>query len=91
MKKFVWIVVVIIVIVILVLVLSKGKKEEASKNKFNGNDTVIAKLGDISIILDEVGEIKPVKEVNVKSKISGKIKKMYVEEGYAASTNFIQN
>lgn len=81
MKKFVWIVVVIIVIVILVLVLSKGKKEEASKNKFNGNDTVIAKLGDISIILDEVGEIKPVKEVNVKSKISGKIKKMYVEEG----------
>lgn len=81
MKKFVWIVVVIIVIVILVLVLSKGKKEEASKNKFNGNDTVIAKLGDISIILDEVGEIKPVKEVNVKSKISGKIKKLYVEEG----------
>jgi len=81
MKKFVWIIVIIVAVVILILVLSSGKKKEVSKNKFNGNDTVIAKLGDISIILDEVGEIMPIKEVNVKSKISGKIKKLYVEEG----------
>ena len=81
MKKFVWIVVVIIVVVILVLVQSKGKKEEASKGKLDKAETAVAKLGDISITLDEVGEIKPIKEVNVKSKISGKIKKLYVEEG----------
>lgn len=81
MKKFVWIVVVIIMVVMLVLVLSKGKKEEASKGKLDKAETAVAKLGDISITLDEVGEIKPVKEVNVKSKISGKIKKLYVEEG----------
>ncbi|MEA3475638.1 MAG: efflux RND transporter periplasmic adaptor subunit [Candidatus Cloacimonadota bacterium] len=81
MKKFVWVVVIIVVVVILILVLSSGKKKEISKNKFDGNNTVIAKLGDISIILDEVGEIMPIKEVNVKSKISGKIKKLYVEEG----------
>ncbi|MCK4358237.1 MAG: efflux RND transporter periplasmic adaptor subunit [Candidatus Cloacimonetes bacterium] len=81
MKKFVWIVVVIIVVVILVLVQSKGKKEEASKGKLDKAESAVAKLGDISITLDEVGEIKPIKEVNVKSKISGKIKKLYVEEG----------
>lgn len=81
MKKFVWIVVIIVAIVILILGLSSGKKKEVSKNKFDGNNTVIAKLGDISIILDEVGEIMPIREVNVKSKISGKIKKMYIEEG----------
>ncbi len=81
MKKFVWIVVVIIAIVILVLVISKGKKEEASKGKLDKAETAVVKLGDISIILDEVGEIMPIKEVNVKSKISGKIKKLYVEEG----------
>ncbi|MCK4338663.1 MAG: biotin/lipoyl-binding protein, partial [Candidatus Cloacimonetes bacterium] len=81
MKKFVWIVFVVIVVVILVLVLTKSKKEEASKGKLDKAETAVAKLGDISITLDEVGEIKPVKEVNVKSKISGKIKKLYVEEG----------
>ncbi|MBL7087125.1 MAG: biotin/lipoyl-binding protein, partial [Candidatus Cloacimonetes bacterium] len=81
MKKFVWIVFIIIVVVVLVLVLSSGKKKETSIDKDKRAETAVAKIDDISIILDEVGEIKPVKEVNVKSKISGKIKKMYVEEG----------
>jgi len=81
MKKFVWIVFVVIFVVILVLVLTKGKNEETAKEGFSQKQTVVAKLGDISITLDEVGEIKPIKEVNVKSKISGRIKKLYVEEG----------
>ena len=81
MKKFVWIILVVIVVIILALVLSKGKNEKAAKEEFSKKQTDVAKLGDISITLDEVGEIKPVKEVNVKSKISGKIKKLYVEDG----------
>ncbi len=82
MKKFIWIGIVIIIIVV-VIFLAKGKKNNnlMENEKSQKQQTTIAKKGDISIILDEVGELKPLKEVKVKSKISGKITKMFVEEG----------
>jgi HlyD family secretion protein len=80
MKKFVWIIIAVI-IVIVVLSLTVKKKKENSDQQLDKIPKAVAELGNISITLEEVGEIKPVKEVNVKSKISGKIKKLYVEEG----------
>ena len=89
MKKFIFIVIGIIIIVIVVLSLAKKKANDA-EDQLNEIPKAVAKLGNISIVLDEVGEIKPVKEVKIKSKISGRIKKMYVEEGqYIAKDDVI--
>jgi len=46
-----------------------------------GGRTGTCSMGDISVILREVGEIQPETTVEVKSKISGKIKSLHVEEG----------
>ncbi len=40
-----------------------------------------AKLGEISIMLHEVGEIQPLREVEIKSRISGKVVSFFVNEG----------
>ncbi|MBN2017941.1 MAG: efflux RND transporter periplasmic adaptor subunit [Candidatus Cloacimonetes bacterium] len=80
MKKFIWIIIIIIIVAVVAFSLF-GKKKTAPEAEQKKTPTAIAKLDDISIILDEVGEIRPVKEVNVKSKLSGRIIKMYVEEG----------
>jgi len=80
MKKFVWIIIVVIVIVVIVVSVT-GKKKNSEQEGDMKTSTAVAKIDDISIVLDEVGEIRPVKEVNVKSKLSGRISKMFVEEG----------
>lgn len=81
-KIFIWIAVIIIVIVgISILIQSKKEHNPIENGKFSKSQTAIAKRDTISIVLDEVGEIKPIKEVQVKSKISGKITDMPVEEG----------
>lgn len=41
----------------------------------------IVKKGSITIKLEETGDIQPIKEIEIKSKVSGKILKFYVEEG----------
>ncbi len=80
MKKFLWIIIVVIVVAVIAFSVIGKKKtgEEPAKKK---TPTAVAKKDDISIVLDEVGEIRPVKEVNVKSKLSGRIIKMFVDEG----------
>ncbi|MDP8227572.1 MAG: efflux RND transporter periplasmic adaptor subunit [Candidatus Celaenobacter polaris] len=80
MKKFVWIIIVVIVIVVIVVSVT-GKKKNSEQEGDKKTPTAVAKIDDISIVLDEVGEIRPVKEVSVKSKLSGRISKMFVEEG----------
>jgi len=80
MKKFVWIIIVAIVIVVIVVSVT-GKKKTAQQEADKKTPTAVAIVDDISIVLDEVGEIRPVKEVNVKSKLSGRIIKMFIEEG----------
>jgi len=80
MKKFLWIIIVLIVVIVVVISLV-GKKNKGEEPVDKKTPTAVAKIEDISIILDEVGEIRPVKEVNVKSKLSGRIIKMFVEEG----------
>jgi HlyD family secretion protein len=80
MKKFVWIIIVVVIIVVVVVSVT-GKKKTTQQEGGNKTPTAVAKIDDISIVLDEVGEIRPVKEVNVKSKLSGRISKMFVDEG----------
>ena len=80
MKKFFIILFsVIIVIVLLVTVFSKKKKNfphNPKKVKY-----YVVKKGAITVKLEETGEIQPIKEIKIKSKVSGKILKFYVEEG----------
>ncbi len=89
MKKFIFTTIGIIIVIIVVLSIV-GKKKDISEQGLNEIPKAVAKLGNISIVLEEVGEIRPVKEVKIKSKISGRIKKMYVEEGqYIAKDSVI--
>lgn len=82
MKKYIWLAIVIIVIVLLIVFINpKQDKSNVRREKSKKTPTTVAKKGSIEIVLDEVGVIEPLKEVNVKSKISGKIKKMLIEEG----------
>ncbi|MCD4817148.1 MAG: efflux RND transporter periplasmic adaptor subunit [Candidatus Cloacimonetes bacterium] len=56
--------------------MDKGKKKDGEKIK-----SVEVKKGSITVKLEETGEIKPIRELEIKSKISGRILKYYVEEG----------
>lgn len=80
MKKIIWIIIIVVVIAIVAFSVF-GKKKATQEAEQKKTPTAVAKRDDISIILDEVGEIRPVKEVNVKSKLSGRIINMYVKEG----------
>jgi HlyD family secretion protein len=81
MKKKIWIIVGIIIVVGIIILLVSGNKKPVVQSEEGIPQTAVATLGDISITLDEVGEVTPLKEVEVKSKISGKITKLYVDEG----------
>ena len=57
-------------------------KAGAKPNKLNEKAKVyVVKKGEITVKLEETGEIEPIKQIEVKSKISGKITKFFVEEG----------
>ncbi len=85
MKKFFIIFGVIIVIIIVVgFFISKNKKSNIGmKQKVRVH---IVEKGDITVKLEETGEIKPIKEIEIKSKVSGKITKYFVEEGQFINT-----
>ena len=59
------------------LKVNKSKKDANHKNIPH----IVVKKGKIAVTLEETGEILPIKVVKVKSKISGKITKLLVEEG----------
>ena len=81
MKKFWWIIV-IIVIAAAAFIYFKGKK---NKTQLMGDapkvKTTIVEKGEITIKLEETGEIQPVREIEQKSKVSGKIVRLFVDEG----------
>ncbi|MDY6916018.1 MAG: efflux RND transporter periplasmic adaptor subunit [Candidatus Cloacimonadota bacterium] len=79
MKKFTIVVAIIIIIVVLFAVF--GKNGEKTTSKQPKIEKYVVDEGDITIKLEETGEIKPIKEIEIKSKVSGKILKFYVEEG----------
>jgi HlyD family secretion protein len=80
-KKTIWIIVGIIVVIGIIIGINRGNNKTENKAQSSSFPTAVATLGNISISLDEIGEIKPLKEVEVKSKISGKITRLYVDEG----------
>ncbi|MCF7913097.1 MAG: efflux RND transporter periplasmic adaptor subunit [Candidatus Cloacimonetes bacterium] len=79
MKKFWWI---IVIIIIVALYLGFGRKAKTDKEGFTPkiSKTVVEK-GEITIKLEETGEIQPVRDIEQKSKVSGKIVKLYFDEG----------
>lgn len=80
-RKTIWVIVGIILVVGIIIAITSGNNEPPIQAESSSSPTAIATLGDISISLDEVGELQPLKEVEVKSKISGKITRLYVDEG----------
>jgi len=81
-SKYFWLLCIVVAVVILILTINPAKNEKSMVlNKKTIDPTAIVEKSNIEIVLDEVGVIEPVKEVNVKSKISGKIVKMFVDEG----------
>ncbi len=80
MKKFIIIAVIIVVIVAVILAVGSKKGKSGKKSKEEVKSYVVEK-GKITIKLEETGEIQPIKEIEIKSKISGNITKFFVEEG----------
>ena len=80
MKKF-GIILLIIIIAVVIFSVIKGKKKTEKPGKNDKLKSHIVKQGEITVKLEETGEIQPIKEIEIKSKISGKIVEFFVEEG----------
>lgn len=79
MKKIVIGVIILIVLVIIgfcSLRLTVSKDSPETELRYEE-----ARLGEISIILHEIGEIRPLRKVEIKSRISGKVVNFFVNEG----------
>ncbi len=85
-----WIIPVVAVIVVAAIFMQRGRRAEAGTGpeevEANGGpalgaDQAACEIGDVSVELNEVGEIQPETMVLVKSKVSGKITALHVEEG----------
>ncbi|MCD6181877.1 MAG: efflux RND transporter periplasmic adaptor subunit [Candidatus Cloacimonetes bacterium] len=69
----------ILVLASVVMVAGCGKKgAEIGPKKVKSYEVT---TGNIMVKLEETGEIQPISDIDVKSKVSGKIQKFYVEEG----------
>ncbi|OPX28353.1 MAG: hypothetical protein B1H06_03425 [Candidatus Cloacimonas sp. 4484_143] len=80
MKK-IGIIILVIAVLVIGFILVKGGKKGNKPGKRDKIKAHVVKAGKITVKLEETGEIQPIKEIEVKSKISGKIVKFYVEEG----------
>lgn len=81
MKK--WIIIAILVIAVIVVgypLLFKGKKEP-EKNSFTVTTQDVVRKGDLTVSVSATGKIEPIKTVELRSKASGEIIKMNVEDG----------
>lgn len=78
MKKFKW----VIIIVVGVMIFSAGKFLFKNKSSDKSQESVfVVKRGDVVVAVNVTGTIKPLKVVELKSKASGKIVNMPVEQG----------
>ena len=67
----------ILLLTILFIGCTKKKRDTAAKNI----KSYTVKRGQVTVKLEETGVIKPIREIDIKSKVSGKIVKFYVDEG----------
>ncbi|MCF7920916.1 MAG: efflux RND transporter periplasmic adaptor subunit [Candidatus Cloacimonetes bacterium] len=79
MKKFWWLI--IIILVVAALLFFKGKSKKQLIQTPEKVKTTIVETGEITIKLEETGEIQTVREIEQKSKVSGKIVRLFVDEG----------
>ncbi len=93
-----WIVPVIVVLVIGVVIVQQGRRGGGEANAQTapedgetilGGRTGTCEIGDISVLLTEVGEIQPETMVMVKSKVSGKIRSLFVKEGQTVHKGYL--
>ncbi len=89
MKKHLkWIIPVIAIAVVVLALIRPGRRDaaqataesDAPANGTNGRRAA-AEIADVSVALSEVGEIQPERIVLVKSKVSGKVRDLHIEEG----------
>lgn len=89
-KHLKWMIPVAVVLVVAVVFMIQGQRgggnaaaESGGENGevLLGGRTGTCEIGEISVLLTEVGEIQPESMVMVKSKVSGKIMSLHVEEG----------
>ncbi|MBN2461529.1 MAG: efflux RND transporter periplasmic adaptor subunit [Candidatus Cloacimonetes bacterium] len=71
----------VIILMIFSLLLSCSIKKTGRKDKSGEITRHIVTTGEITVKLEETGEIQPIREIDIKSKVSGKVLKFYVEEG----------
>ncbi|MBC8384838.1 MAG: efflux RND transporter periplasmic adaptor subunit [Candidatus Cloacimonetes bacterium] len=88
MKKFfITLLIIILVVIVVGFVYSKNKKKAIKP--FERVKSYTVKKGMITVKLEETGDIQPIKEINIKSKVSGKIMRFFVEEGDFVKKNDI--
>lgn len=81
MKKK-WLIIIGLVIVILVVGYPFIKKDKAVKKDLSTQtSTATVKKGDLSIVISATGKIEPVRTLEIRSKASGEIKELNVEDG----------
>ena len=83
MKRFLVILGIIIAVVVVISLATRGKK---SSNQQQTVRSVEVKRGSISVLLEETGEIQPIREIDIKSRISGKVLQFFADEG-----DFVKN
>jgi HlyD family secretion protein len=79
-KKAAWIIGILVAVVAAVgFVIFRGQSAAAAK--VTVGRTVEAKRGDISVTVSESGVLEPVTQVEVKSRVAGRVKRIFVTEG----------
>ncbi len=81
MKRLIWIIIIICVIVGAYFGYKKFFAADTAAEKSSEIAKVEVKRGTIQVVLEETGEIQPIKEIKIKSKVSGEVLKLLVEEG----------
>ncbi len=79
MKKAIWIVILIIIAAAVYLAYPKNAKEQPKSNPLERTEKV--RRGDLLVTVSAVGTIEPKQVIEVKSKASGQILKINVDEG----------
>lgn len=75
---------VLLVLAALILMMSgcsKGNKDKDEVKNNSGGKHHVIETGEIVVKLEETGEIQPIKEFEIKSKVSGKVLHFFIEEG----------
>ncbi len=78
MKK--WIIWIVVIAVIVVAVMALKKKGTNNLPIDNTVKSIEVEKGEIVIKLEETGEIQPIREIDIKTKIGGKVTKFFVDE-----------